>query len=202
MKTYTPRRAVSACLLLAAIVLPAALPARAAAAGCPTQSTAQRFLRWGDPGWYAPLPDSGFETGGAWTLVGGATVIAGNEPYFIGSPTDSHSLALPTGAGAGSAPVCLWIGSPTLRLMIRNQGYPTARLGVAAVLTDPFGARRTILLGMLLGSSRWMPSPPIPILANTTAVLEPEAVSFRFRPADDLGRWTIDDVYVDPYGKG
>jgi hypothetical protein len=25
-------------------------------------------------------------------------------------------------------------------------------------------------------------------------------VSFRFAPAG--GRWTIDDVYVDPYGKG
>jgi hypothetical protein len=24
----------------------------------------------------------------------------------------------------------------------------------------------------------------------------------RIAPADAAGRWTIDDVYVDPYGKG
>jgi hypothetical protein len=34
------------------------------------------------------------------------------------------------------------------------------------------------------------------------AALEPQQVSFRFAPADGLGRWTIDDAYVDPYGKG
>lgn len=202
MKTFTPRRAVPACLLLAALALVLALPARASADGCPVQPTAQRFARWGDPGHYAAVPDSGFETGGMWTLAGGATVVDGNEPYYIGSPTDTHSLSLPTGAWAASAPMCLWIGSPTLRLMVRNQGDPTARLAVGAILTDALGVRRRVILAWLPGWDRWAPSPPIPLVVNTFAAFAPEQVSFVFAPADDRGRWTIDDVYVDPYGKG
>src|SRR4051794_8431688 len=119
---FTPRRAVRACLALTALTLSLALPDRAAADGCPAQPTAQRFLRWGDLGLYAPLPDSGFESGAAWTLTGGAAVVSGNEPFFIGAPADAHSLSLPTGAAATSAPICLSLGSPTLRLLVRNQG--------------------------------------------------------------------------------
>jgi hypothetical protein len=201
MKTFTLQRAVRACLVLAALALALALPANAAAAsGCSAQSTAQRFLRWGDLGWYAPLPDSGFENGGAWALADGATVVNGNEPYFIGSPADAHSLSLPDGSSAASAPLCLWLGSPTLRLMLRNQGDPSARLTVSATFTDALGIQRAVTLASLLAPGNWAPSPAIPVLVDAVAALEPEEVSFQFAP--DGGRWTIDDVYVDPYGKG
>jgi hypothetical protein len=202
MKTFTPRRAVPACLLLAALALTLALPARARADACPGQSMAQRFLPWGDPGRYTAVPDSGFETGVGWTLAGGAVVVDGNEPFYIGSPTDTHSLSLPDGASAASAPLCLWLGSPTLRLLVRNQGDPAARLTVTATLTDALGIQRTVTLASVPGSAHWAPSPPIALLVNAVAALEPEQVSFSFAPADDSGHWTIDDVYVDPYGKG
>jgi hypothetical protein len=204
MKTFSrSRHALRAFPALAALALALALPAGAAADGCPAQPTAQRFLRWGDLGWYTPLPDSGFESGAAWTLAGGAAVVAGNEPFFIGSPADAHALSLPTGAAGTSAPICLSLGSPTLRLLVRNQGAATARLSVAAVLTDALGARRTVTLGTLLGSAQWAPTPAIAVApANAVSALAPAQVSFRFTPADGLGRWTVDDVYVDPYGKG
>ena len=202
MKTLTQQRTVRACHVLAVLALALALPTSAAASGCPAQPTAQRFLRWADPGWYAPLPDSGFESAAGWTLAGGATVVDGNEPYFIGSPADAHALSLSSGASAASSPLCLQLSSPTLRLMIRNQGDPTARLDVAAIVTDALGVRRTVPVASLVGSGQWAPSPSILALANAGAALEPQQVSFRFAPADTLGRWTIDDVYVDPYGKG
>ena len=202
MKTSTPHRAVRACLALTALALGFAPPTSAAASGCPVQPTAQRFLRWADPGWYAPLTDSGFETGAGWTLTGGAAVVDGNEPFFIGSPADAHSLSLSSGASAASTPMCLQLASPTLRLLIRNQGDATARLTVSAIVTDALGARRTVPLTSLLGSAQWAPSPPIPVLVDAASALQPQQVGFRFTAAGTGGRWTIDDVYVDPYGKG
>jgi hypothetical protein len=40
------------------------------------------------------------------------------------------------------------------------------------------------------------------VLLNAVSVLGPQQVSFRFAPAGMPAHWTIDDVYVDPYGKG
>lgn len=200
MKTLTPPRAVRACLALVALAL--AVPTSAAASGCPAQPTAQRFLPWADPGWYAPLPDSGFESGAGWTLAGGAAVVSGNEPFFIGSPGDAHALSLPSGSAAAGAPMCLSPGSPTLRMLIRNRGAGTARLTVAATLTDPLGTSRTVTLASLPGSTQWAPSPPIAVLVDTVSALTPEQVSFRLSTAGGGGRWTVDDVYIDPYGKG
>jgi hypothetical protein len=203
METPTPQRTVRARLALAALALALTLPTSAAAATpCPVQPTAQRFLRWGDAGWYAPLPDSGFESGSAWTLAGGAAVVDGNEPFFIGSRADARSLSLPAGASAVSAPLCLQLGSPTLRLLVRNQGATAARLDVSAIVTDALGVRRTVTLAPLVGSADWTPSPPIAVAVNAVSPLVSQQVSFRFGPADAGGRWTIDDVYVDPYGKG
>jgi hypothetical protein len=70
------------------------------------------------------------------------------------------------------------------------------------VVTDALGIRRAVPLASLLGSAEWAPSPATLVLVNAASALEPQQVSFRFAPAGTLGRWTIDDVYVDPYGKG
>ena len=93
-------------------------------------------------------------------------------------------------------------GSPTLRLLMRNQGDATARLDVSAIVADALGVRRTVPLASLPGAAQWAPSPPIAVLLDAVSALGPQQVSFRFAPADAAGRWTTDDVYVDPYGKG
>ncbi|HET9718841.1 MAG TPA: hypothetical protein VFP55_02060 [Solirubrobacteraceae bacterium] len=35
-----------------------------------------------------------------------------------------------------------------------------------------------------------------------TVSLDQTAIAFRFTPADRLGSWRIDDVYLDPFCKG
>ena len=35
-----------------------------------------------------------------------------------------------------------------------------------------------------------------------TLSLSQTAIAFRFTPADSTGHWSIDDVYLDPYGRG
>ena len=57
-------------------------------------------------------------------------------------------------------------------------------------------------LASLPAGAQWAPTPPIAVLVDAVSALGPQRVSFRVAPANAGGRWTIDDVYVDPYGKG
>jgi hypothetical protein len=196
MRTVERVRAVV--LVFCGLVL--ALPAGASAqTGCPSQSTAQVFMPWSDPGWYGSVPDGGMETrSGAWSLAG-ASFVDGNEPFFVRSPSDAWSLSLPSGASATSAPTCISLGHPTLRLFARS-GKPGGTLRVAVEFTDITGIRRTQQIAVLGADGAWAPTPPIAIVANALSVLIPQQVAFRFTAEN--AKWQIDDVYVDPYGKG
>jgi hypothetical protein len=196
----TVERARAVVLVLCGLSL--ALPANAAAqAECPSQPAAQVFMPWGDPGWYASVPDGGMETRlGAWSLRDSAKFLNGNEPYFVRAPADAWSLSLPSGASATSAPTCVSLGHPTLRLFARS-GNPTGgTLRIGVEFTDLTGARRTQQIAMLAADGSWAPTPPIAIFANAVSLLIPQQVRFHFT-ADDA-KWQVDDVYVDPYGKG
>jgi hypothetical protein len=177
-----------------------ASPAGASAGVCPAKPVAQRFLQWNDPAWYAAVPGGGFEEGTApWTLTGGGAVVEGNEPFHIGTPADHRSLQLPPGASGTSPAICVGADHPTLRLLVRNGGSPTAPLRVSAVVSGPTGDTKTIPLAAITARD-WTPTAPIPVTLNVLALAVPQSVAFRFDAPG--GRWTIDDVYVDPYGKG
>jgi hypothetical protein len=179
-------------LALAALAL--AFPSGARADGCPEQPSAQTFLPWLDVAWYVPAPDGGLEGGGSgWDLSGGAAVVAGNQPYFDGE----RSLALPGGASATTAPMCIGIEHPTIRLFARNTGSPLSLLAVSVVFRDPLGGRQELPIGVVAAGSRWAPTLVMPVVANLLS----DRAAFRFTALDDGGEWTIDDVYVDPYNK-
>jgi len=187
--------------VLVLVGLSFALPASAAQAGCPAQSTARVFMPWADPGSYASVPDGGMEARqGAWSLSNSATFVNGNEPYFVRSAADAWSLSLPSGASATSAPACVSLGHPTLRLFARSANPASGTLRIAVEFTDLSGARRTQQIATLGAGSSWAPTLPIAIVANALAPLNSQQVSFRFTA--DGATWQIDDVYVDPYGKG
>jgi hypothetical protein len=178
-------------------------PARAGAVGCAGQSLAQTFLPWTDPAWYTPLPDSGFEwTFGAWTLARGAHLVAENEPYYVDSPDDQWSLQLPAGSSAVSAAQCVGVGHPTIRFFARNTGASEATLSVSVVFLDAVGTERSLPIGAITAGPAWAPTPPLPVTVNTLSLLGVQAARFAFDPSDGGGVWSIDDVYVDPYGKG
>jgi hypothetical protein len=184
----------------AGLALLLASPAGASVGSCPSQPVAQRFLQWSDPAWYAALPGGGFEPATApWTLTGGAVVAEGNEPFHIGTAADHRSLQLPPGASATSPAICIGVEHPTLRLVARNGGSATAPLTVSAVVSDPTGGKRSILLAALTARD-WAPTAPIPVTLNALALALPQSAAFRFSSAG--GAWAIDDVYIDPYGKG
>ena len=155
-----------------------------AAAACPERDLTRPFLPWLDPAWYEPAPDGGLEAGASgWTLTGGAAVANGGRPNGGGA----HSLALPAGATATTAPACITIAHPTIRLFTRGSGLLTV-----TVLVD--GAELPI--GVALGGGAWAPSLPVPVVVN---LLGARQVQFRFASAGPL---RIDDVYIDPYSKG
>ena len=161
------------------------------------------FSAWGDSASYARLLNGSFEGGStAWTLGGGARVVSGNEPFFVGGNTaDSHSLLLPAGSSAYSGTVCFALGDWNLRFLMRNVGSSSGALHIQVVVPSLLGGLLTILDGGTVSSgSSWAPSPRLQLLlCNVTSLLGTKAVAFRFTPVGAGAAYQIDDVYLDPW---
>jgi hypothetical protein len=188
-----PRFAVVALATFAVAGGPAA--AAASAEPCSPASASKTFLPWLDVADYVPAPDGDLEAAGEWNLAGGAEVVEGNEPFHVGDPDDAASLSLPAGGSAETAPMCVGLEHPTLRFFARREsGSPFGVLRVEALV----GAH-PLLIGLVTGSGRWEPTLPLPIVLNSLALVDGSTdVSFRFSPLYG-SRWSVDDVYVDPY---
>ena len=172
--------------------------------GCAGQSESQVFAPWGDLAEYTPAPGGNFEPGGAaWALTGGAQVVSGNETFNVAG--GSHSLSLPAGSTATSPRQCTSISHPSVRFFVRNTGAPTSQLRVQALYPGLLGGTSVDSLGTITASSQWSPSPAnMSVLAANllaTLSLDSTTIAFRFIPVDSTGNWSIDDVYLDPYGK-
>jgi hypothetical protein len=189
-----------------AALLATALLALAAFAGsaqaCSYSGAEKVFSPWGDQRNYVLAPDGGFEAGGSgWQLNRGATVVEGNESYYLNDAGDSKSLSLPAGSSAISPPVCMAIDTPSFRLVARNSGDPTSQLRVEAVY-KLLGLVRTRTAGTLRAGSTWAPTQSVSTvltLSTIVGTLIPSAVEIRFTPLDSTGKWQVDDVYIDPF---
>jgi hypothetical protein len=199
-------RAGTAAAAVLALAIAAPTTARATAdvpADCAAQEADQTFLPWLDPAWYVPAPDGGLERGAAgWTLEGGAALQDANEPYHVGGADDARTLALPPGASASTAPMCLTLQHPTIRFFARNTGAPTSTLKVSVVYRGITGHWQSLAIGVVTAGPAWAPTLALPVTVNLLALLGDQQAAFRFAPVDDGGEWSIDDVYIDPYGKG
>jgi hypothetical protein len=131
------------------------------------------FLPWADPALYTPVPDG-------WTVAGDANVAS------------DSSVSLPAGSSATTAPLCIGLGHPTVRFFTRNTGNPLSLLRVSAVVGET-----ELPIGLVPAGREWAPSAPLLLAVN---LLGADSVAFKF--AADGGRWSVDDVYVDPYSKG
>jgi hypothetical protein len=206
-----PLRGFSAAAIFTFILALLATPAAQAdvlsvlPASCGSEPASQPFARWGDLNNYTLVPGGNFETGGTgWQFARGAKVVSGNETYYVGSSTDSHSLALPAGSSATSPSACTSIYEPTVRLFVRNTGAASSRLTVQAIYPGLLGGLQTTTIGELSGTSSWAPTPALTLLVSNlsaTVSLNTTTIAFRFAPADTVGSWSIDDVYQDPWGR-
>jgi hypothetical protein len=190
-------------VVLAALGLLAAAPAPASPAtstsSCNYGAASHPFSAWGDVASYTLVPGGSFEGGATgWTLAGGARVVSGNESFYARSALDRYSLALPAGSSATTAPFCVSLVRPTIRLFVANGGSSTSKLRVRVVYRSLLGG----ILGTLDGGTiaarpSWNASPVM--LATLNAPLGTTSAQFVFTPADSTGAWRIDDLYVDPW---
>jgi hypothetical protein len=175
-----------------------------ASAACEGQVVEQPFTRWADLANYVLVPNGTVENGTGWNLQAGAARISRNEPFYVHDEDDARSLELPAGSSATTAPMCVGLEHPTLRLFARNGGSVLSSLLVEVLFEDATGTTRAVPIGALLGASSWQPTIPLAVLANLRALLPPGdhvEVAFRFTPRG-TGNWSIDDVYVDPFRHG
>ena len=106
----------------------------------PQPTLAQNFAAWNDYGQYTPVLNAGLENGATgWTLTGGASVVAGNEPWKIGGAWHRNALDLPAGSSAVTAPICIDETYPHFRLFARNAGSLNGALKIEVLYFDTKG---------------------------------------------------------------
>ena len=171
------------------------------AIGCTTPPTSQPFARWGDSALYSLVANGGLESGSTdWTLSK-ASVVTGNESYYVRSAKDSKSLSLPAGSKGTTRAYCVGLSKPSMRFFSRsaNTGLLSS-LRVDVLFETSLGLQLSLPIGTISPHASWAPSPKLLIVANLLPLLpgQQTPVAFRFVP-QGTGSWWIDDVYVDPH---
>jgi hypothetical protein len=184
-------------IILALLLAAPAAQAEELGGGCPGQVLEQPFIPWEDDALYTLMPDGDLTLGGAGWDLDGAEVVEDNEPWYVHGGDEPGAVRVESGGSATTAPICITKDHPTMRYFVRNSGGDYGTLLVEAVLPNGQAYAIDVLFGMD-ESTEWAPSPITPIFANLVS----NEVSFRFSASGPDSAWVIDDVYVDPYGKG
>lgn len=202
------RRVVLAAITAMAVAGAFAAPASAgiltaSEKDCGDETLTQPFAQFGDRANYKRVAGGDFETAGDWTLVGGARIVSGNEPWKVGGSDDNRSLVLPAGSTAISPVSCVGLAEPTLRFFVKKNRAPLlgiSTLAVSVYVKTSLGLTVPVPVGVVLANGQWKPTPPMLVVANLLPLLPGDRtpVAFEFTPV--LGDWQIDDVYVDPFG--
>jgi hypothetical protein len=187
-----------------AVSVAALLVSAGSASACAYSGAEQVFGPWGDRHSYVLAPDGGFEAGGqGWALSGGASVIAGNESYYLNDPADSRSLSLPPGSSALSPPICMSLDTPMFRMLARNGAASDSRLRVEATYRL-LGLVRTKAVSSVAAGASWAPTQQMSTvltLSTIVGTLIPSSIQIRITPLDSRGAWQVDDLYIDPFSR-
>ena len=201
-------RQAAALVALACFVTPAA-----AQAACEPVPTTKAFQAFGDSSEYFLAPNGGFEAGGAgWSLTN-ASVVAGNESFFLNGKGDTRSLAIAPGGQAVSSVICVDTTRTGFRYFAQQASSPSAPdLLVSIRWVGPDGLLRLIRVDRLAGTNyrSWTPSrffaPQLAAqLFKRLGLTEQDTASVRlvFQAENEAGPgWRIDDLYIDPFRAG
>jgi hypothetical protein len=165
------------------------------------QNPEQPFAAWNDFSTYTLAPNGNLENGSSgWSLSGGASLVASNNPYRSGT----YSLSLPSGASASLPGVCVRLSDDRARFFVRNTGNTDATLKVDIQYRTVLGLLPlTETLGYVKADGTWDPSPKFGYLANVLGVLALDGglgtkVTFKFTAKGWGGKFQVDDLFVDP----
>jgi hypothetical protein len=192
--------AVTAAVAIGAFAAPASAGIlTASATDCGDETLSTPFLGFGDQAQYKLVKGGSFEGSLAdWSLIGGAKVVSGNEPWKVGGASHGKSLVLPAGSSVITPAACVGLAEPTLRFFAKKNSGLLSTLAVSVYVKTSLGLVVPVPVGVLLGNGQWKASPKMLIVANLLPLLPGDRtpVAFQFTPL--LGSWQIDDVYVDP----
>ena len=173
----------------------------ASANGCEDPPRERPFTRWLDPAQYVLAPGGDFDANAAGWQLSAARIVADNEPWNVHGSDRRAALRLSRSGSATTPVMCVGIEHPTLRFFVRNRDSLLGTLSVEVLFEDALGTVRSLPIGTLLGAD-WAPTLPMPVLANLLPLLPGQRTPVAFRFTAHEGDWLIDDVYVDPWGKG
>ena len=192
--------AITAVAMTGAIAAPASAGILTApATDCGDESLSQPFAGFGDTSQYKVVKGGSFEGSlDGWTLMGGAKVVSGNEPWKVGGASHAKSLVLPAGSSVITPPSCVGLAEPTLRFFAKKNSGLLTTLAVSVYVKTSLGLVVPVPVGVVLANGQWKATPKMLIVANLLPLLPGDRtpVAFQFTPV--LGSWQIDDVYVDP----
>jgi len=184
-----------------------ALPAAAFASSCPAQATTTPFTHWGDTASYFSLAGANFESplaASGWIFAGAERTL-GNEPFYVGSSTDSHSLTIDGGGVAVSPPFCIDASMPYFRFFahaLSANGNLQVRLVVQSTAW-PRSITTSPAVDLTAGSmANWGPTGQLNLAGGMTVAPGQSAVGRLVFDVARRGSWQIDDIYVDPYRSG
>jgi hypothetical protein len=169
---------------------------------CPAVPASEAFAQWGDYADYQLAPGGDFEGSLAgWSLSGGAQTASGSETFGVSGSVGSSSLSLPRGATALSPPICVTAAYPYFRLFTRTGSVGSA-VGVQVVYRSVLGLVTTLLTPSegIAPSASWQPTAPLSTASAIPSLLGTAQLQLRFVGLS--GTSQIDDVYVDPHGRG
>jgi hypothetical protein len=186
----------------AAVVL-LAFGASSAFASCSYATSEQTFSHWYDFSTYVPAVGGTLEGGTDGWSLSNASVVDGNESFFLNDSSDSHSLAISDGGSATSPASCVNWEYPTLRFMVRNTGSRWSVLRVDVIYLNGPGGARTMTAGFVTAGPNWTPAPiQLMVLGQLVKLGADQSVRFRFTPVgSDDSAFQIDDIYIDPWAK-
>jgi hypothetical protein len=187
------RLSVLAVLVTAAAVASMASAPRADALlglFCGNRTVEKPFAQWSDSNSYVLV--SAAESSAGWSLRG-ASVVSGNEPWYVHSRSESRSIGISQGGRAESPATCITLFDPTARYFVN--GSAGGRLQVDAMANLPLGISLPLGSTVISGNGSWSVSDVQRFLCNLTSPLT-WSISFRFTALS--GNWQVDDVYLDP----
>jgi hypothetical protein len=168
-----------------------------AALACGDTTTTNAFQQWGDPADYFLAPQGDFSSSDRWTL---------NDHARVADDGEDEALVLQEGGEALSPVICVTRDRPTIRFWARNyRGAATSRLEVSVIYEGADGHAKSLRVAQLRAGQQWAPAVAIPIYINSVAQFAadgtaPMVLQVRAKGVKSkLGRWHLDDVYVDPF---
>ena len=173
---------------------------------CDNAALTQPFAPWGDSSSYKAVPGGSFEGSlSGWTLSGGATRVAGSEPFGATGAVGKSSMYLPAGASVQTPYSCVDAAYPGFRFFGRNNGLLSI-VAVSIVYKEPLLGPVAVPVGTVLLSPNWAPSARMLTLSVVQGIVnglltgKTPQIALRFTAI--TGSSQIDDVFIDPHMAG